>query len=88
MARHLIMRLESPLMSFGGETIDNYGVISPWFCIICWVLQPTFSDCWPGTAEPPLTRPPSTFACASCLSPFWAGGDLVIPALIVFCAFC
>ena len=29
MARHLIMRLESPLMSFGGETIDNYGVIRP-----------------------------------------------------------
>ena len=29
MARHLVMRLESPLMSFGGETIDNYGVIRP-----------------------------------------------------------
>ena len=29
MPRHLIMRLESPLMSFGGETIDNYGVIRP-----------------------------------------------------------
>ena len=27
--RHLIMRLESPLMAFGGETIDNYGVIRP-----------------------------------------------------------
>ena len=25
--RHLILNLESPLMSFGGETIDNYGVI-------------------------------------------------------------
>ena len=25
--RHLIMRLESPLMAFGGETIDNLGVI-------------------------------------------------------------
>ena len=25
--RHLIMRLEAPLMAFGGETIDNYGVI-------------------------------------------------------------
>ena len=25
--RHLIVNLESPLMSFGGETIDNYGVI-------------------------------------------------------------
>ena len=25
--KHLIMRLESPLMAFGGETIDNYGVI-------------------------------------------------------------
>ena len=25
--RHLIMHLESPLMSFGGETIDNLGVI-------------------------------------------------------------
>ena len=28
--RHLIVNLESPLMSFGGETIDNYGVIR-WF---------------------------------------------------------
>ncbi len=27
MARHLLMRLEAPLMAFGGETIDNYGVI-------------------------------------------------------------
>ena len=27
--RHLIMTLESPLMAFGGETIDNYGVIRP-----------------------------------------------------------
>ena len=27
--RHLIVRLEAPLMSFGGETIDNYGVIRP-----------------------------------------------------------
>ena len=25
--RHLIIRLEAPLMAFGGETIDNYGVI-------------------------------------------------------------
>ena len=25
--QHLILNLESPLMSFGGETIDNYGVI-------------------------------------------------------------
>lgn len=25
--RHLILRLESPLVAFGGETIDNYGVI-------------------------------------------------------------
>ena len=25
--RHLIMRLEAPLMAFGGETIDNLGVI-------------------------------------------------------------
>lgn len=25
--RHLIMRLEAPLMAFGGETIDNYGFI-------------------------------------------------------------
>ena len=29
MMRHLIMRLESPLMAFGGETIDNLGVIRP-----------------------------------------------------------
>ena len=28
--RHLILNLESPLMAFGGETIDNYGVIR-WF---------------------------------------------------------
>ena len=28
--KHLIMCLESPLMAFGGETIDNYGVIR-WF---------------------------------------------------------
>ena len=27
--RHLILRLEAPLMAFGGETIDNYGVIRP-----------------------------------------------------------
>ena len=27
--RHLILTLESPLMAFGGETIDNYGVIRP-----------------------------------------------------------
>ena len=27
--QHLIMPLESPLMAFGGETIDNYGVIRP-----------------------------------------------------------
>ena len=27
--KHLIVRLESPLMAFGGETIDNYGVIRP-----------------------------------------------------------
>lgn len=27
MARHLILRLASPLVAFGGETIDNYGVI-------------------------------------------------------------
>ena len=26
---HLIMRLEAPLMAFGGETIDNLGVIRP-----------------------------------------------------------
>ena len=29
MAEHLIMTLEAPLMSFGGETIDNLGVIRP-----------------------------------------------------------
>ena len=28
--RHLILNLEAPLMAFGGETIDNYGVIR-WF---------------------------------------------------------
>lgn len=28
--RHLILNLESPLMAFGGETIDNYGFIR-WF---------------------------------------------------------
>lgn len=27
MARHLLIRLSSPLIAFGGETIDNYGVI-------------------------------------------------------------
>ena len=27
MPRHLLMRLEAPLMAFGGETIDNFGVI-------------------------------------------------------------
>ena len=27
--KHLIMRLEAPLMSFGGEAIDNLGVIRP-----------------------------------------------------------
>lgn len=27
MARHLLIRLSSPLISFGGETIDNFGVI-------------------------------------------------------------
>ncbi len=27
MPRHLLMRLEAPLMAFGGETIDNHGVI-------------------------------------------------------------
>ena len=27
--RHLIIRLEGPLMAFGGETIDNLGVIRP-----------------------------------------------------------
>ena len=29
MTRHLILNLEAPLMSFGGETIDNLGVIRP-----------------------------------------------------------
>ncbi len=29
MPRHLILCLESPLMSFGGETIDAYGVVRP-----------------------------------------------------------
>ncbi len=29
MARHLIINLESPFMAFGGETIDNLGVIRP-----------------------------------------------------------
>ena len=28
--KHLILNLEAPLMAFGGETIDNYGVIR-WF---------------------------------------------------------
>ena len=27
--RHLILNLEAPLMAFGGETIDNYGVVRP-----------------------------------------------------------
>ena len=27
MVRHLLLRLEAPLVAFGGETIDNYGVI-------------------------------------------------------------
>jgi CRISPR system Cascade subunit CasD len=27
MPRHLLLRLESPLIAFGGETIDNFGVI-------------------------------------------------------------
>lgn len=27
MARHLLMRLRAPLIAFGGETIDNFGVI-------------------------------------------------------------
>ncbi len=26
MPRHLILRLEAPLVAFGGEAIDNYGV--------------------------------------------------------------
>ena len=29
MMKHLILDLQSPLMAFGGETIDNYGVIRP-----------------------------------------------------------
>ena len=29
-ARHLLLNLQSPLMSFGGEVIDNFGVIR-WF---------------------------------------------------------
>ena len=29
MTNHLILNLEAPLMSFGGETIDNLGVIRP-----------------------------------------------------------
>jgi CRISPR system Cascade subunit CasD len=29
MPRHLILTLDAPLMAFGGETIDNYGVIRP-----------------------------------------------------------
>ena len=29
MAQHIILNLEAPLMSFGGETIDNLGVIRP-----------------------------------------------------------
>ena len=28
--RHLLLRLEAPMMAFGGETIDNLGVIR-WF---------------------------------------------------------
>ena len=28
--RHLILRLEAPLMSFGGVVIDNYGVTDAW----------------------------------------------------------
>ena len=27
--KHLILNLEAPLLAFGGETIDNYGVIRP-----------------------------------------------------------
>ena len=27
--QHLIVNLEAPLMAFGGETIDNLGVIRP-----------------------------------------------------------
>ena len=30
MAKHLILNLEAPLMSFGGETVDNLGVIRPY----------------------------------------------------------
>ena len=29
MAKHLVLSLEAPLMSFGGETVDNLGVIRP-----------------------------------------------------------
>lgn len=29
MARHLLIRLQAPLIAFGGETIDNFGVIRP-----------------------------------------------------------
>ena len=29
MAQHLVLNLEAPLMSFGGETVDNLGVIRP-----------------------------------------------------------
>ncbi len=27
MARHLMLRLSAPLLAYGGETIDNFGVI-------------------------------------------------------------
>jgi len=27
MSRHLLLRLEAPLLAFGGETIDNFGVV-------------------------------------------------------------
>jgi len=29
MQRHLVLRLDAPLVSFGGEAIDNFGVIRP-----------------------------------------------------------
>jgi CRISPR system Cascade subunit CasD len=29
MPRHLVLRLDAPLVAFGGETIDNHGVIRP-----------------------------------------------------------
>ena len=29
MPPHLILRLDAPLVSFGGEAIDHYGVIRP-----------------------------------------------------------